>query len=147
MAEDTLAFASKHRLLDKRPCVTAHTPLHGFAPQLEVADLYQREYGADAQQIDALIAAEPALSERIDGALPYTFAQCQYAVQQEMAQTLEDVLSRRTRALLLDAGATLRAAPRVAALIASEVGHDASWVAAQLKEFNTLVRANYSLLI
>lgn len=146
MAEDTLAFASKHRLLDKRPCVTTQTPLHGFAPQLEVADLYQREYGADAQQIDALIAAEPALSEPIDGALPYTFAQCQFAVQQEMAQTLEDVLSRRTRALLLDAGATLRAAPRVAALLARELSHDESWVAAQLKEFSALVRAKYSRL-
>lgn len=145
MAEDTLAVASKHRLLEKRPCVTARTPLHGFAPQLEVADPYQREYGADAQQIDALIAAEPTLAEPIDGALPYTLAQCLYAVQQEMAQTLEDVLSRRTRALLLDAGATLRAAPRVAALIASELGHDAGWVAAQLKEFNALVGAGYRL--
>ena len=145
MAEDTIAFASKHKLLEKRPCVTAHTPLHGFAPQLEVADLYQREYGADAQQIDALIAAQPALSEPIDSALPYTFAQCLYAVQQEMAETLEDVLSRRTRALLLDASATLRAAPRVAALIAKELGHDASWIAAELKAFSALVQADYSV--
>jgi len=145
MAEDTLAFASKHKLLEKRPCVTAHTPLHGAAPQDESADIYRREYGADAQQIDALIADQPALSESIDGDLPYTFAQCQYAVQQEMAQTLEDVLSRRTRALLLDARATLRAAPRVAALIAKELGHDASWIAAELKAFSALVQADYSV--
>jgi glycerol-3-phosphate dehydrogenase len=68
------------------------------------------------------------------------------AVQQEMAQTLEDVLSRRTRALLLDAGATLRAAPHVAALLARELNHDGSWAAAQLKEFNAHVRDKYSLL-
>ena len=41
-----------------------------------------------------------------------------------MATTLDDVLSRRTRARLLDRAAAVAAAPAVAALLAGELGWD-----------------------
>ena len=44
-----------------------------------------------------------------------------------MARTVEDALSRRTRALLLGARASIECAPRVAALVAEELGRDENW--------------------
>jgi glycerol-3-phosphate dehydrogenase len=53
-----------------------------------------------------------------------------------MARTVEDVLARRTRALFLNARAAIRMAPRVAALLAGELGCDAAWEADQVRKFN-----------
>jgi glycerol-3-phosphate dehydrogenase len=56
-------------------------------------------------------------------------------VQNEMARTIEDVLSRRTRALILDARATLDAAPAVATAMARELGWSDKSTAEQLARF------------
>jgi glycerol-3-phosphate dehydrogenase len=61
-----------------------------------------------------------------------------YGVRSEMARTVEDVLARRTRALFLDADAARASAPRVASLIAAELGYDASWTARELTTFDAL---------
>jgi glycerol-3-phosphate dehydrogenase len=45
--------------------------------------------------------------------LPYIAAQVVWAVHEEMARTVEDVLARRTRALFFNAGAALCMAPAV----------------------------------
>jgi glycerol-3-phosphate dehydrogenase len=52
-----------------------------------------------------------------------------------MARTVEDVLARRTRALLLNARAAMQMAPRVAEILAVELGQDTS---GQLEDFLTL---------
>jgi glycerol-3-phosphate dehydrogenase len=145
MAQDTLDFAAGKGLIEKRACVTDTVKLHGApeAPQSE--ELHLREYGTDVAELQAMIAAEPTLNERIDEALPYTFAQVAYAVRAEMARTLEDVLSRRTRSLLLDANAAQRAAPAVAALVARELGRDDAWTEAQVAAFDELAKSSYSL--
>jgi glycerol-3-phosphate dehydrogenase len=59
-------------------------------------------------------------------------------VRYEQARTVEDILSRRLRALLLDAGASVEAAPRVAAIMAEELGRDANWEAGQIAVFDAL---------
>ena len=46
----------------------------------------------------------------------------------EMAKTVEDVLMRRTRAILLNARAAIAAAPLVARLMATELGTDTDWM-------------------
>ncbi len=58
----------------------------------------------------------------------------------ELAQTVEDVLARRTRALLLNARAAIECAPRVAQVLAAELGHDAAWQAKQVTAFTELAR-------
>jgi len=144
MAEDTLNFVSKQGMLDLRPCITRTVSLHGASEDFKVDDPYLREYGSDVAYIDEFIKEEPSLAERIDAALPYTFAEVVFALRHEMARTLEDVLSRRTRALLLDSYASLRAAPKVAAVIGRELDKDQSWVDGQIKSYEALVRADYS---
>ena len=57
------------------------------------------------------------------------------AVRQEMARTLDDVLSRRIRLLMLDAKAALVKAPAVVATMAKEIGRDEAWQREQIASF------------
>jgi glycerol-3-phosphate dehydrogenase len=59
-----------------------------------------------------------------------------------MARTVDDVLSRRTRALFLNAKAAIAMAPEAAKLLAAELGHDERWQAEQVAEFTALAQ-NY----
>jgi glycerol-3-phosphate dehydrogenase len=61
-----------------------------------------------------------------------------------MARTLEDVLARRTRALFLNTEAAVAMAPRVAHLLAPELGHDDNWERVQIDAFRETAR-NYAL--
>ena len=61
-----------------------------------------------------------------------------WAVRHEMARTVEDFLSRRTRALLLDARTSMEIAPQVAALMAETLKQDANWESAQVAAYNEL---------
>jgi glycerol-3-phosphate dehydrogenase len=75
-------------------------------------------YGSDINLINELITANPSLSEALIPGLPYIKAEAIYSVIHEMALTLDDILSRRTRALLFDREATRVAARSVAELVA-----------------------------
>jgi glycerol-3-phosphate dehydrogenase len=57
-----------------------------------------------------------------------------------MARTVEDVLARRTRALILNARASIEAAPLVARLVAAELGFDEAWQARQVADYAALAR-------
>ncbi len=85
-----------------------------------------------------MIRNHPDRGRPLHPALPYLEAEVIWAARWEMARTVEDVLSRRTRALLLNARAALEMAPRVAELLAAELGRDDSWRAAQVVEFSRL---------
>ena len=127
MAEDAVDQAQTMAGLDERPCKTVHLQVHGWTKQtIEAPSL--GVYGADAASaIEELAAAEPALAEKIHPELPYIKAEVVWAVREEMARNVEDVLSRRTRGLLLGARASIEAAPAVADLIARELGRDDAW--------------------
>lgn len=119
MAEDALAHAILLGELPERPCITETLPLQDEQPAAE--------------------------GEELVPGLPYTTGQVRFAARHEMARTVEDVLSRRTRALLLDAGAALAAAPDVAQILAAELGRDDAWAAGQVREFESLA-AGYRVL-
>jgi len=61
-----------------------------------------------------------------------------WAARAEMARTVEDVLARRTRALFLNARSAIQMAPRVAGILAGELGKDEAWQAGQVKAFNQI---------
>lgn len=139
MAQDALDFAIRHKMLRAAACVTRNTPLHGAMANPE------DEYGSDGEEIRTLLREDPKLAEPLDAALRYTRAQVVYAVRAEMARTVEDVLARRTRALLLDAKAAVRAAPAVASLMARELGRDGVWAEDQARSFGELAARYYSI--
>ena len=142
MAEDVLTFAIKQGMLPAKKCVSANVPLRGATSSNEVTDPFLREYGTDASAVQALAAEYPGM---LDPVLPYSFAQVAYAVREEAARTVEDVLSRRTRALLLDAKAAVRAASSVAGLMRRELGKTPEWEQGQVAAFTRLAKADYLL--
>ncbi len=95
-------------------------------------------YGTFADEIRALIAFRPDLGEPLVPGQPYLRAEAVYAVRHEMATTLDDVLSRRTRAHLFDRPASLAAAPDVAALIGEELRWSPDETTDQLETYRRL---------
>lgn len=126
MAEDTVDVVAR-RLGMRAKCRTRNLKLLGgdrFEPLPVDHPDYRlsRRYGSEAAEVKALIALDPALAEPLVPGLGYTRAEAVYAVRFEMATTLIDVLTRRTRAHLQDRAACLAAAPDVARLLAPELG-------------------------
>jgi glycerol-3-phosphate dehydrogenase len=93
-------------------------------------------HGAEAPRVLALEG--DGLLEPLVPGLPYLRAEAVWAAREEMARTLEDVLSRRTRALLRDRDATTAAAPAVAALVAPTLGWSAADVSAECARFDAV---------
>ena len=137
MAEDTVNHAATLGKLPDAACVTANLHVHGWAEGSgSLGDL--QVYGADAPAIRALAESSPALAEKLHPALPCIAAEIVWAAREEMSRSVDDALSRRTRALLLNARAAIEIAPRVAALLAGELRRDEAWQASQVASFRAL---------
>jgi glycerol-3-phosphate dehydrogenase len=121
MAEDTVNQAAELARLPEKPCVTKTLNIHGFLTHAERFGPLS-VYGSDALAIQDLMRADPTLAEPLHPALPYSRAEVVWAVRVEAARTVEDVLSRRCRALVLDARAAAGMAPEVGAIMARELG-------------------------
>jgi glycerol-3-phosphate dehydrogenase len=144
MAEDTLDFAIDRGMLPKATCVTKELKLHAAPAGTVDADPFSH-YGTDAVRVMDLISKDSSLSAKLDGELPMVRAEVVYAVREEMARTVEDVLSRRTRSLLLNARAAERAALVTAEIMAAELGRDKTWADEQVRAFCELARNYYTL--
>jgi len=125
-----------------RPSVTSSLHLHGY--QERPAEDPLNVYGSDLAGIVQLEEENPQLNHFLHKRLPYHQAEVVWAARYEMARTVEDVLSRRTRSLLLDARASLEAAPEVARILARELGRNAAWEHEQVEQFRNLTE-NYIL--
>ncbi|TPE41081.1 glycerol-3-phosphate dehydrogenase/oxidase [Pontibacter mangrovi] len=144
MAEDTMDKAITVAGLPVHPCNTAELKIHGAGNEknniLEVLKIY----GTDADGITALLSSHPALGQKLHQGMPHLQAEVVWAVRNEMARTVEDVLARRLRVLFLNARAAIDMAPKVAQLMATELGMDTAWQQRQVAEFTAL--ANHYLL-
>ena len=103
-----------------------------------VAHLANR-YGGEARTVIALADSDPSLREPLVAGLPYIRAEAVYAVRHEMARSVDDVLSRRTRARLLARDASAAAADDVAGLIAPLLGLTEAQAAAQASSYRTAI--------
>ena len=145
MAHDTID-AVVVRLGVKARCRTRNLPLLGAKgfraqPAGSAAAHLDGRYGAQSGEVQRLVATDAHLGRPLVPGLPYLRAEAVYAVRAEMAITLDDVLTRRTRARLLDRAATVAAAPAVAALLAPELGWDAAETQRQIAHFLALCAA------
>jgi glycerol-3-phosphate dehydrogenase len=140
MAEDCVNQAATLAKLAEKPCSTANLNIHGFHKHPEKFGPLG-VYGSDAVSIQDLVRTDPSLGIPLHPALPYTAAEYVFAARFEMSLTLDDALSRRTRALLLNARAAIAMAPRVAELMAHELGRNATWQTEQVRAFEELARA------
>ncbi|WP_323069400.1 glycerol-3-phosphate dehydrogenase/oxidase [Mycetohabitans endofungorum] len=154
MAEQTIDAAQT--VIGKRaPCRTKSAYLLGAAgydPQAIVASgglvahLGER-YGTEARFVSGLIDARPSLLAPIVEGLPYSEAEVVYAARHELARSVDDVLSRRTRARLMARDASARAAPRVGQILKAELGLSDALVASQVRDYVAAVQYEKSVLI
>jgi glycerol-3-phosphate dehydrogenase len=157
MAEDTVD-AIVDQLRDgtgaprgSRRCRTKRLPLRGAEGYVDSPPAVARagldavatrhladRYGGEATVLHAMCEADRSLAAPLIDGLPYLRAEALYAARYEMVQHLDDVLARRTRALLLLRDATGAAAPAVAELVGDELGWDAATRAAEVARFADL---------
>ncbi|RLD14475.1 FAD-dependent oxidoreductase, partial [candidate division KSB1 bacterium] len=145
MAEEVMDKAIIVGGLDEKECATKHLPIHGYLKNTDFeAPLYY--YGTDRPLIEETILAKDArFKEKLHPRLPYLKGEVLWAVRHEMALNVEDILARRTRALFLDARASMEMAPVVAQIMADELGYSRKWIDRQTKAYQELAEG-YLLL-
>jgi glycerol-3-phosphate dehydrogenase len=134
MAEDVIDQAEMVSGVDQRRCETETLQIRGWT-HTPIAEANLRPYGSDAAAIRALGG-----SGKLHPELTVTEAEIRWHVREEMARTVEDALSRRSRCLLLNARASIEAAPAVAAIMAEELGKDSNWIDEQVRTYTALAK-------
>jgi len=137
MAEETIDLAIKHSNMEPKICGTKNLKIHG-ATAINHSDSYLNIYGSDRILIENLQNQKAELKQKLHPDFPYTLAEVVWCVKNEMAETIEDILSRRLRILFIDAQAAIEMAPKVAHILATELGETESWEQDQIEIFNTL---------
>jgi len=142
MAEDAVDYAIMVGELPERKCHTHHLPVHGYEGATGLTANPLSVYGQDRSRIEDIGHKTFGTDRYLSESLGIEKAQVIWAVREEMARTLEDVLARRTRALFLDAKESLRIAPEAARLMVDELGRDPNWIQDQLDSYKRLA-SNY----
>ncbi|ODT35728.1 MAG: FAD-dependent oxidoreductase [Niabella sp. SCN 42-15] len=137
MGEDMVDTIEKHLGWDTKKPATAEMQIHGYKEDVDFEDpLYF--YGSDAAAI------RQDMNGNADNWLSPTLKihemQVKWAVENEMARTVEDVLARRTRALLLDAKESIRICPQVAKIMGEALGRNEEWVEKEIVDYTTLAK-------
>ncbi|MCG8471020.1 MAG: glycerol-3-phosphate dehydrogenase/oxidase, partial [Desulfobacterales bacterium] len=143
MGEDTIDKAAQLAGLPDQASQTRDLRLHGWCIGSDLKDPLH-VYGSYAGEVRELANEFPELAGPLHPKLPYLGIEVVWAVRHEWAHTLGDMLSRRTRSLLLNAAASVEIAPRVAAIMATELQRDQAWIDAQVAEFKKLAQ-NYMI--
>lgn len=138
MASETIDKAIRSGLLEKRKSKTEHLQLETISESR--MDGRMKIYGKGSDEIKQMINDFPALGAAAGRDLPYTKAELMWICRNEMPLMLEDLLARRTRALILDAKASLDMAPVAASIMAGELGFDDGWVRDQVEKYSILVK-------
>ncbi len=141
MGEDVVGKAVAVAGLDERPSRTEHLNLFGWSADSRGNEPFT-VYGSKARDLKQLKKTYPELDQLIHANLPYRHIEILWAVKHEMARTVEDVLARRTRALILDSRASMEIAPKVAAIMAKELKKKKAWEREQALKYLNLAQ-NY----
>ncbi|MBK7629049.1 MAG: glycerol-3-phosphate dehydrogenase/oxidase [Bacteroidales bacterium] len=137
MAEETIDKAIAAGFLKDMKCITSDLKLTKLTDNSSAGRLHI--YGEKSAEIEKMIAENPELGAQVVSGLPYTKAEVIWICRNEMPVTIEDLLARRTRALLLNAQASADAAPEVARLMAAEFGYDQNWKSIQIESYKSLI--------
>ncbi|OKS86161.1 glycerol-3-phosphate dehydrogenase/oxidase [Mucilaginibacter polytrichastri] len=139
MAEDTVNKAIQVGALTAKPVKTKDLPIHGSTEDVDRKN-HMYVYGTDREAVMALCNENKDWVLKLDPRAEFIAAEVIWAVRNEMARTLEDVLARRVRLLFLDARIAYDVAPKVAALIAKELNKGHDWEIKQVSDFRALAK-------
>ncbi len=116
-------------------------PTRGTDDAASLARHLAGRYGTETPEVLSLTDGH---AERLDPLVPglhYLEAEALYAVREEMACSVADVLDRRTRASLRDARGAAGAALRVATLIGPELGWDTGRITSEAASYAEALRS------
>ncbi|MEC3879714.1 glycerol-3-phosphate dehydrogenase/oxidase [Parapedobacter sp. 10938] len=139
MAEETVNKALDVAGLPAVACQTTTTRIHGYTEHRYSGHL--ATYGSDADRIKLLAESNPAWQEKLHHDFEHIVAEVVWAARHEMALTVEDVLARRLRILFLNAQASIDMAPKVAEIMAAELGKGQDWIMEQLAQYREVATA------
>jgi len=137
IAEDTINLLIANKKLEKKQCITSNLKLHGAQPGGNMNDPLS-VYGTDKNHLKKEIKNNADLGNPIHEDLPYLKVQVTWAVKEEMARSVEDVLARRTRALFLDASTSKKMAPDVAKIMAPLLDKNDEWVKNEVENYHKI---------
>jgi glycerol-3-phosphate dehydrogenase len=140
MAEDCVDRAIELHRLKAGTCQTKTLKVHGATDQ-PVEPGFRGVYGTDLVAIQQLELEQPPMAQPLSADLDITPSLIVWAVRQEMAWTVDDVLARRTRSLFLNPRAALAIAPEVARIMAVERGENAAWCQSQVDTSRQIAEA------
>jgi glycerol-3-phosphate dehydrogenase len=143
MAADVIDKAFAYLQKPYIKCGTENLHLQGYT-LIQHKNEVLHCYGSDATAIELIMKNDIILQEKIHDKYNYTTAQIIWAMQNEMAVTIEDVLARRIRLLFLDAKSAIEAAPKVAKIMSTYLQKNNEWEIIQIEEFNIIAK-NYLL--
>jgi glycerol-3-phosphate dehydrogenase len=129
MGLEAIDYLLKDKILQFGNSNTSSLRLFGFKNVVDFQDPLH-VYGTELKRLKTF-GAMVSISNHIF----ISEAMIAYAIQEEMAINLEDILARRTRCLFIDAKETIKIAPKVAQIMASELKMDDTWTVKQLDLF------------
>ena len=150
MAEDTINAVQQQLGLTVGGCVTREHRLSGSEgysdayPQTLIATYgvsgatarhLTEKFGTSAAAVLDLAKQEPCLEKPIVEGFPAIPAEITYAVRNEMAATLDDLLERRTGVQFYSWGAAMEAVPVAAAVMQREMGWDGEYTQRAIDEY------------
>ncbi len=161
MARDAVDAVLGPGVARVRPSVTAHLPIHGAAPHAELDALAAAlardgaltpdqgtsvvaRYGTDAQHVVALGRERDLLRPLVAGH-PFLEAEIAWAVERELAASLDDLLARRIRLapMLRDRGEAI--APRVATIAGGLLGWDEDRRVDEVRRYLARARSEFGV--
>lgn len=154
MAEQTVDATLKV-LGERRRCRTVKAYLLGAAgydSQAATASgglpahLAER-FGTEARFISQMTADAPELQATLVEGLPYIKGEAVFSARYEMARTVDDVLSRRTRSRLMARDASAEAAGCVGEVLQRELGLTDSDVRMQVEDYQAKIHTEKNILM
>ncbi|WP_422107160.1 FAD-dependent oxidoreductase [Winogradskyella sp.] len=140
MSEDVLNEAIKVHQLNEIEAKTETLKIHGSIPEENKnaipKDLWY--YGNDAIELQSFIASNPDYETRLHPNYKFQKGQVYWAIQHEMARTVEDFLARRIRLLFIDAKAAIACSEIVADILQAELKTSDDWRDRQVEDFKNL---------
>ena len=140
MAQDTVDMVIKKGRMHFGECATKNLKIHGYQKDPKM-DNRRYIYGSDSEAVRKMENEDPSYRELLHKDFTYTTGEVIWAVRNEMARTVDDVLARRIRALYFDAKASVVMAPKVASVMAAELKKDKSWEEKQISDYTEIASA------
>ena len=104
-------------------------------------------YGTEARFVSDLLDEDATLADPVVAGQPYIKAEVVYAARSEMARSVDDVLSRRTRSRLFARDASAEAAPEVGRILGAELGLSPAQIEKQVADYLAAVKHEKTVLL